>query len=388
MTVSRIVRRRGREGFTLIELLVVIAIIAVLAALLIPAVQKVRESAARTTCFNNMRQMGLAMHSYYDRNGAFPTSGEGNATPLPTTGTAMDRQSFFTMILPYIEGGDIFQNYDLNFNYNDTVNAPNNKLVAQTVIPTYLCPTNPVRPTSGRDSLGYGYCDYMPISYCDIDPATALGNPATVIRNKSARSPGGLQIADPTTGAPGTFNVGNNFKKGGSTVGSISDGLSKTIAMMEDVGRSETFVTLKYPDPVGTDCPTTGGTAYRAAWRWAEPDTANGLSGPPYATPTEFATGGASVGPPVVNGTGVGTTLGDKFAMINNSAQPFGGPAWCPWAINNCGVNDEPFSFHGGGCNTLFMDGHVTFLRESITPYALRTLATPAEGLPPPIADY
>jgi prepilin-type N-terminal cleavage/methylation domain-containing protein/prepilin-type processing-associated H-X9-DG protein len=377
MIVSRIVRRTGREGFTLIELLVVIAILAILAALLIPAVQKVRESAARTTCFNNMRQMGLAMHAYHDRNGAFPTSGEGNLTNQPNTGTGMDRHSFFTMILPYVEGGDIYAQFDLNFLYNDTVNAPNNKLVAQTVIPTYLCPSNPIRPSSGRDSLGYGYCDYMPVSYCDIDPATGLGAPTTVIRNKGTRSPGGLQIADPATGNPATFNTGNNFKKGGSTIGGITDGLSKTIAMMEDVGRSETFVTLKYPDPLGTDCPVSGGVAYRAAWRWAEPDTANGLSGPPYATPAEFTAGG-----------GLGTTLGDKFTMINNSAQPFGGPAWCPWSINNCGVNDEPFSFHTGGCNTLFMDGHVTYLRETISPYALRTLATPAEGLPPPISDY
>jgi prepilin-type N-terminal cleavage/methylation domain-containing protein/prepilin-type processing-associated H-X9-DG protein len=375
MVRVRILRRARRAGFTLVELLVVIAIIAILVALLIPAVQKVRESAARATCFNNMRQMGLAMHAYHDRNGAFPTSGEGNdITGLSTT---MDRQSFFTMILPYIEGGDIYGQYDLNYLYNDTTNAPTNKAVAQTVIPTYLCPSNPIRPASGRDSFGYGYTDYMPVSYCDIDPATALGNPATIIRNKLTRSPGGLQIGDPNS-TPTAYNPGNNFKKGGSTIGGITDGLSKTICMMEDVGRSEVYVTLKYPDPLGIDCPVSGGTAFRAAWRWAEPDSGNGVSGPPYATVAEFTKGG-----------GLGTTLGDKFTMINNSSQPFGGPAWCPWAgTNNCGVNDEPFSFHGGGCNTLFMDGHVTFLRESIHPYALRTLCTPNEGLPPPISDY
>src|SRR5437763_3583085 len=149
MVSVRMARRGRRRGFTLVELLVVIAIIAILAALLIPAVQKVRESAARASCFNNLRQMGLAMHAYHDRNGAFPTSGEGNdSTGLATT---MDRQSFFTMILPFVEGGDMYAQYDLNYLYNDTTNAPNNKLVAQTVIPTFLCPTNPLRPTSGRD---------------------------------------------------------------------------------------------------------------------------------------------------------------------------------------------------------------------------------------------
>jgi prepilin-type N-terminal cleavage/methylation domain-containing protein/prepilin-type processing-associated H-X9-DG protein len=380
MAFIRVVRRNRRQGFTLIELLVVIAIIAVLAALLIPAVQKVRESAARATCFNNMRSMGQAMHTYHDRNGAFPTSGEGCTFPqIGASATAFDRQSFFTMILPYIEGGDIYNSYDLNFCYNDTTNAPNNKVVAQTVIPTYLCPTNPIRPSHGRDSLGYGYCDYMPISYVDISPAANVVG--TTIRDKTQRSPGGLQIADAATFVSATGqNPGNNFKKGGTTVGSIGDGLSKTIAMMEDVGRSESYYTAKYIDPVGTDLLPAGNTM-RNAWRWAEPDTANGWSGPAGSAAHDYTTTGPVWGDPGV-------------VMINNNANPFGGPTWCPWAPsatyngNNCGPNDEPFSFHGGGCNTLFMDGHVTFLRESIDPVQGRRLSTPNEKLPPLDSDY
>ena len=235
-TMLRAARGRGRAAFTLVELLVVIAIIAILVALLIPAVQKVRESAARAQCFNNMKQMGLAMHAYYDRNGAFPTSGEGNGVGAFLGQTDFDRQSFFTMILPFIEGGDIYGQYDLNYCYNDTTNAPTNKVVAQTVIPTYLCPSNPIRPASGQDSLGYGYTDYMPLSYTDIDPATALNNPTTAIRNKALRANTGLIIADAATSlGQNKVNPGNNFKKGGQTVGGITDGLSKTICMMEDV---------------------------------------------------------------------------------------------------------------------------------------------------------
>jgi prepilin-type N-terminal cleavage/methylation domain-containing protein len=153
MARVRTMRSARRAGFTLIELLVVIAIIAILAALLISAVQKVRVSANRAQCFNNMRQMGLAMHAYHDRNRAFPTSGEGNQFNTTSTGTGMDRQSFFTMILPFVEGGDIYGNYDLRYCYNDTVNAPLNKAVAQTVIPTYLCPTwrnSPLAAASAR----------------------------------------------------------------------------------------------------------------------------------------------------------------------------------------------------------------------------------------------
>ncbi len=332
-------RRQGRKGFTLIEMLVVIAIISILAALLIPAVQKAREAAARTQCANNLKQMGIALHSYLDRNARFPTSGEGvNAAG---TGTAFDLQSTFTHILPFVEGSDLYDRYDMSRPYNG---SPGNIAVAQQVIPTYLCPSNPVRPANGRDSLGYGYCDYMPIAYCDINIIdTSVGKDVRLPAG-SLRSTGGLKL-------------------GGSTPGEISDGLSKTIAIMEDVGRSETYYTQKYPDPTGVDLLPAGST-FRNAWRWAEPDTGNGVSGPP----------GAKYGDP-------------GLRVVNNNPLPFGGPASCPWTTNNCGVNDEPFSFHGGGCNAVFMDGHVSFIRDAISPIALRYLLTPNEGIPP-ITDY
>ena len=135
-------RVTGRKGFTLIELLVVIAIIANLVALLIPAVQKAREAAARTQCVNNLKQMGLALHTYNDRSGRFPTSGEG--VDAAGTGTGFDLQSTFTMLLPFLEGADAYALYDINTPYNGSAG---NIAVAKTVIPTYLCPTNPTRPS-------------------------------------------------------------------------------------------------------------------------------------------------------------------------------------------------------------------------------------------------
>src|SRR5881398_2534906 len=104
--------RLSRRGFTLIELLVVIAIIAILIGLLLPAVQKVREAAARAKCSNNLKQLGLAIHGYHDVNGFLPTAGSQDGSPLasrPTTGwLAGEGTNWSVYIMPYIEQGNIY----------------------------------------------------------------------------------------------------------------------------------------------------------------------------------------------------------------------------------------------------------------------------------------
>lgn len=112
-----------RLGFTLIELLVVIAIIAILIALLVPAVQKVREAAARTQCINNMKQLGLALHDYHDSFKVFPVEGLTSAVSWPT------------QILNYIEQGN-------------AINAPT------TTIAVFLCPTRGKRMGGKNDYSG------------------------------------------------------------------------------------------------------------------------------------------------------------------------------------------------------------------------------------------
>jgi prepilin-type N-terminal cleavage/methylation domain-containing protein/prepilin-type processing-associated H-X9-DG protein len=150
--------RPGRHAFTLIELLVVIAIIAVLIGLLLPAVQKVRESAARIKCQNNLKQLGLAVHSYHDRTGK-----------LPSSRTPANGPSWAVVILPYLEQSAAYDRWDVTRSY--FIQAAG---VAEVKVSVYACPSR--RPVPGLSLDGDGASSVAHIPGATSDYGASLGS--------------------------------------------------------------------------------------------------------------------------------------------------------------------------------------------------------------------
>ena len=144
---------RHRPAFTLIELLVVIAIIAILIALLVPAVQKVREAAARIQCQNNLKQIGLALHNYHDANKHFPALADVNGT---------GNWGWAVAILPYLEQSGLYEQLGRPDVYtNKPAFLPATNPLMQAVIPNYRCPSDPNSSPTNPNFRNYGLSNYV-----------------------------------------------------------------------------------------------------------------------------------------------------------------------------------------------------------------------------------
>jgi prepilin-type N-terminal cleavage/methylation domain-containing protein/prepilin-type processing-associated H-X9-DG protein len=223
-----------KRGFTLIELLVVIAIIAILIGLLLPAVQKVREAAARMSCQNNLKQFGLALHNY-----ALVNDNKFPATRVTVAGDSKFR-AWTPLALPYVEQ----DNSAKLWNFNTKWNTGTNLAVSQTTFKLFKCPSAP----EGRLQSPLG-----PLGLGDYATTNAVRR-----RFYTANGIAGFPIAGTAGGdeAPGAM-----AKVTDTPILGITDGTSNTIVLVEDAGR---------PNLVQRGSVTSVMTA--DGWGWADPD--------------------------------------------------------------------------------------------------------------------
>jgi prepilin-type N-terminal cleavage/methylation domain-containing protein/prepilin-type processing-associated H-X9-DG protein len=345
-----------RTGFTLIELLVVIAIIAILIGLLLPAVQKVREAAARTQCQNNLKQLGIAMHSYHDANGSFPANQQQVGTNVWESLSA----SYF--ILPYIEQGALFN--------------------------SIVIPSN--APPPGQTAWGAGNAANWSSAYFG-----AMGTRLSVFICPSALRSAQRGTHPEWWDGPGSnygwcygsrpnanwdpYNNGMISQHRQTRMAEVTDGLSNTILGSEFLS--------------GSGAPMSGPGRYPFdIFYTGNPGQFSSIAVYEFPTQAELdAIGSAARNSPVGVKTNNGTMplwYSAGHSAFNTAAPPnwrwpSTGAECCPGGAHDWyyGIL-PPRSLHTGGVNAVFGDGSVRFLQDNINLLTFQRLGNSRDGAP------
>jgi prepilin-type N-terminal cleavage/methylation domain-containing protein len=200
MKKTNLSSNKRHTGFTLVELLVVIAIIGILVAMLLPAVQQVREAARRTDCLNRLRQIGIAVHHFHEVNQAFPPARlSARLDSVPPNHRGWDEPSWYARILPYIEQQNAYEGWDLSASYQ-----AHPRPVTSHIVTTFICPTR----RSAQDAKAADQSQYQLVTlpcgcggWFQVD--VVGGATGDYAGNHGDLSPG-------STGAPTDFYWGGN----------------------------------------------------------------------------------------------------------------------------------------------------------------------------------
>jgi prepilin-type N-terminal cleavage/methylation domain-containing protein/prepilin-type processing-associated H-X9-DG protein len=330
--------RTLRRGFSLVEVLVVVGIIAVLIGLLLPAVQKVRETANAARCRNNLKQLGLAAQNYESDHGYLLPAG---TITVPDAASYGRLHAWGAYLLPYVERDDLARLYDLKASFNS---AGPNQQVIDTSLPIMVCPSAPRREKYVRaDKLSHGGV-IPPYMYsaapADYAPLLLVADASYQVGETKhwAADPRHADAEGMLTIVFSHFLLSEHNTAPKRSV-SVTDGLSQTILLAEIAGRAD-------------------------LWFAGRRQTADEKHGTP---------------PVVPGGWGDMHTIAEGF-LENSTAD--GITLLAGTCLVNCRNDYNFYAFHPGGANTVFGDGSVRFIPATADPFAVASAVTARGGEP------